>query len=212
MIRIASAPAAKSAPTWHEPFLRMLPAIRRHARIAFRHLRPEAREEAVQGVVCNACSAVARLAEVGKLDLAYPTVLARFGVAQVRGGRMTGGRLNCQDVMSGYCQRLKGIVVERLDQFDEEGNTWQEVQVEDRHAGPAEVAATRMDIAAWMQRLPSRLRGIAKVLANGETTGTVAQTFGVSEGRVSQVRKELLNAWQTYQGERPATPIPAPAA
>jgi hypothetical protein len=86
----------------------MLPLIRQHARIAFRHLRAEAREEAVQGVVCNACDAIARLAELGKLDVAYATALARYGVAQVKDGRMTGGHLNCKDVSSSYCQRQKG--------------------------------------------------------------------------------------------------------
>ena len=71
MIRIASLPNF-TAPAWHATFIKMLPAIARHARIAFRHLRsPEAREDAVQEVVCNACCAVARLAELGKLDLAY---------------------------------------------------------------------------------------------------------------------------------------------
>ena len=97
MIRIASQPKP-ATPPWHETFLRMLPAIRQHARISFRHLGPEAREEAIQSVVCNACCAMARLAELGKLDLAYASVLARFGVAQVRDGRMTGGHLNCRDV------------------------------------------------------------------------------------------------------------------
>jgi len=89
----------KSVPAWHARFLEMLPAIVQHARISFRHLRPEARAEAVQEVVCNTCCAVARLAELGKLDLAYPSVLARFGVAQVKDGRKTGSKLNCRDVL-----------------------------------------------------------------------------------------------------------------
>ena len=54
MIRIASQPKS-ATPEWHEVFLRLLPAIRQHARIAFRHLGPEAREEAVEEAVCNAC-------------------------------------------------------------------------------------------------------------------------------------------------------------
>ena len=49
---------------WHAGFLAMLPAIQRHARIAFRKLDPEAREEAVQHVVCNACVAYRRLVEL----------------------------------------------------------------------------------------------------------------------------------------------------
>src|SRR5664279_5096951 len=109
----------------------MLPAIVTHARISFRRLNPEARQDAVQEVVCNACRAVARLAELGKLDLAYPTVLARYAVAQVRDGRRVGCKLNVRDVSSQYCQRKKGVVVERLDHFDKEENTWSEAVVQD---------------------------------------------------------------------------------
>jgi len=46
------------------------------------HFSPERRAEAVQNAVCCACAAVARLAELNKLDLCYPSVLARYAVAQ----------------------------------------------------------------------------------------------------------------------------------
>jgi hypothetical protein len=202
MVRIAS-PAPKSVPDWHEPFLRMLPAIRQHARISFRHLAPEPREEAVQAVVCNCCSAMARLSELDKLDLAYATVLARFGVAQVRDGRMVGGRLNCRDAMSRYCQRLKGVVVERLDHFDEEENAWSEVLVEDKTAGPAEIARVHLDFADWLRHLSRRDRRIAKFLSLGNRTSEAARKFRMSEGRVSQLRRELAESWRQFTGEEP---------
>ena len=66
----------KPQPTWHEVFLRMAPAIKTHARLSFGHLRGEARAEAIQNVLCIACAAVARLDELNKLDLCYPSVLA----------------------------------------------------------------------------------------------------------------------------------------
>jgi DNA-binding NarL/FixJ family response regulator len=78
------------------------------------------------------------------------------------------------------------------------------IVVEDRHVGPAEVAATRMDFAAWLRVLPGRLRKIARVLATGETTTTVAKRFHVSQGRISQIRMELKQAWERFQGEQPS--------
>ena len=191
----------KSVPAWHARFLEMLPAIVQYARISFRHLGPEARAEAVQEVVCNTCCAVARLAELDKLDLAYPSVLARFGVAQVKDGRKTGSKLNCRDVLSPYCQRLKHVTVERLDRFDEEEDQWREAVVEDHRAGPAETAAARLDIADWFAGLPRRKRRIAQTLASGETTKQAARKFRVSPGRISQTRRELERAWQDFQGE-----------
>lgn len=47
----------KSPPGWHAGFLTMMPSIRTHARIAFRSLDPEAREEAIQETLYGACCA-----------------------------------------------------------------------------------------------------------------------------------------------------------
>ena len=47
----------QNPPAWHAGFMAILPSIRRKARIAFRHLKPEAREDAVQETVANACLA-----------------------------------------------------------------------------------------------------------------------------------------------------------
>jgi hypothetical protein len=69
---------------YHKQFLKMLPRIRLHARIAFRGLDPEARQEAVQDVECNAWKAFVALVERGKADLAYAMPLATYGVRQHR--------------------------------------------------------------------------------------------------------------------------------
>ena len=191
------------APAWHGGLLAMLPAILTHARISFRHLDPEARQEAVQNCVANATIAYARLDALGKVELAYPTVLARYAVAQTRDGRRVGGHLNIRDVLSEHCQQHKGLLVERLDHYDQDEECWREVLVEDRRAGPAEIAATRLDFAAWLRLLPSKLRRIAKVLATGETTGAAAHQFRVSAGRISQIRTELYQSWRRFVGEAP---------
>jgi len=198
---VRTAPPSTSKPAWHQVFVGMLPAIVTHARISFRHLRPDARAEAIQEVVCNACCAVARLAELGKLDLAYPSPLARYGVAQVRDDRKVGGKLNCRDVLSPYCQRLKHVVVEQLDRFDEEEGQWREVVVEDHRAGPAETAAARIDLTNWFDSLPRHKRRVAQVLASGETTKRTARRFRVSPGRISQLRREFMDSWAGFQGE-----------
>jgi hypothetical protein len=195
-----------SPPAWHAAFLRMLPAIRTHARVAFRHLGPEAREEAVQEVIANACRAYKRLVELGKTDIAYAGALARYGVAQVKDGRRVGGRLNVRDISSEYCQRRKNVTVERLDKFDKEDG-WQEIVVEDRHATPADIARVRIDFADWLKTLPRRKRRIAEVLSTGETTSNVAKRFHVSAGRISQLRRQLYESWLEFTGEAagPAT-------
>ena len=76
-----------------------------------------------------------------------------------------------------------------------------------QHARPAETAIVRIDFATWLQFLPRRLRKIATFLANGETTTATAKRFRVSQGRISQIRKELFLAWNHFQGEQPALAI-----
>ena len=74
----------------------------------------------VQEVVCNSLQAFARLVQLGKADIAYATPLAAYGCRQARDGRKVGGHLNCLDISSEYCQRLKGLVVDRLDRHDKD--------------------------------------------------------------------------------------------
>lgn len=197
----------RSPPAWHKAFLSMMPAIKAHAKIAFRHIGPEAREEAVQEVLCNACCAFARLAQLGKADLGYPSVLARYGVAQFNAGRKVGCPLNVNDVASDYCQRRKSVMVERLDAYDAEADAWQEIVIEDKHAGPADVAATRIDFATWLELLPKRLRRIATFLASSETTTAAAKRFRVSQGRISQIRQQLRQTWIEFQGDQLAASV-----
>ena len=75
------------------------------------------------------------------------------------------------------------------------------------HAGPAETAIVRIDFSTWLQLLPRRLRKIATFLANGETTTAAAKRFRVSQGRISQIRKELFLAWHRFQGEEPTLAV-----
>jgi hypothetical protein len=49
-------------------------------------------------------------------------------------------------------------------------------------------------------------------LASGEPTSRVAKMFRVSDGRISQLRRELHSAWKKFQGEAEppeAAPVPA---
>src|SRR5512140_19151 len=113
-------------PAWHAAFLAILPSIIGQVRYAFRRLRPEAREDAIEECVCNACVAFHRLVELGKTDLAYPTALARFAIKQFYDDRRVGARRDIRDVLHPYCQRKKGVVVERLDHYDPEEGCWRQ--------------------------------------------------------------------------------------
>jgi len=179
----------------------LLPAIHQQAQVAFRFSPREEREELIAEVVANAFCAFHRLVQRGKTELAYATPLAWYAIRQVREGRRVGTKMNKHDVTSRYCQQTKEITVDRLDQFDHEQDTWQEVLVEDRSATPADIAVTRIDFAVWLRRLSRQRRQIVKVLARGETTKVTAKHFGLTAGRISQMRREFQEAWWEFQGE-----------
>ena len=191
----------KKSKNWQQRFVALLPVIVNYVRPAFRELGPEAKAEAVQEAVANACVAYARLVEQGRESLAFATVLARYAVAQVRAGRQVGGRLNAQDISSQYCQQRKRIRLGRLDRFDPQENCWQETIVEDHRTPVADQVWFRIDFPAWLKTLSRRDRKVAQCLAAGHSTGDVARRFGISCARISQLRRELYESWQEFHGE-----------
>ena len=186
----------------HDRFLAMLPQIRRQALSAFRNQRFEIQEELIQEVIANSYRAWVLLVRRGKESVVYPTPLAQFAIRQVRGGRRVGGRLNLHDILSPQARRHYGISIERIDRRDPQDGVWNEQLVEDRRAGPAETAAVRLDLTAWLHTLTKRNRQIATALSLGESTNAVAEQFGLSAGRVSQLRGWLRERWEQFQGGR----------
>jgi hypothetical protein len=185
-------------------FLAMLPTIRRQAAYHLRRVSRKDRADAVHEVVANSFVNYVRLTQRGKSDLAYAGPLARYGACRYLAGRRVGSSMNCNDVTSDHCQRTNRILVEQIDHFDNPTDEWQQILVEDRHSGPADIAATRLDFRAWLESLPERTRCVAETLATGEATSHVAQMFSMSASRISQLRRELYDAWLVFTGEAPA--------
>ena len=189
-----------STPAWHAGFLALLPHIRDQLRFALRRLPPDERAEAMAECIAHVTVSYARLFEQGKLDVAFPTSLADFAIRQYFAGRRVGNRLNVDDVTSPWAQRQRGFTVKSLDQRNPAGE-WKEIVVQDRRSTPAEVAASRIDVEDWLDGLPRLKRGVAETLGAGETTTETASRFGVTPGRVSQIRRELEVDWGDFQGE-----------
>jgi hypothetical protein len=74
-----------------------------------------------------------------------------YAFRQIREGRRVGTKMNVKDVSSTYCQLAEGINVKRLDHYDHDSAEWLEIVVEDGQATPADIAATRIDFAAWLK-------------------------------------------------------------
>jgi len=149
----------------------------------------------------NALVAFVALVRRGKMSICYPTVLAKYAISQIIDGRRVGNSLCCNEVLSPYAQRLKNFKVERLDHRDKEDNARCEILIEDKTAGPAQTACSRIDFDQSIRSLPCRHRRIAQYLSLGNRTADAARKFKVTAGRISQVRKELAKSWSEFIGD-----------
>jgi hypothetical protein len=212
MIAIARSPKRKAASRRrNDKFLELLPTIQQQAEYAFRRVPVEAREELVQQTIATAYGLFVSLCRRGKMALVYATPISQFAIKRVRAGRRPGSRSNSRDIMSPRAQSTKGFTIERLDRFNQRTGEWREVLLEDRTAGPAQIAETRIDFADWLKTLSKRDRQLAERLARGETTGCVARMFRVAAARVSQLRRELCGSWHRFVGELADAALPSVA-
>ena len=110
--------------------------------------------------------------------------------------------------MSDFAQCRLGFQLDRLDNYSEQDDTWQEIILADKRATPAEIVAFKVDFADWLDRLPLLRRQIALMLSTGATTMETAKRFGVSSGRISQIRLWLKENWDAFQSDTPREKTP----
>lgn len=193
--------------SWQEGFLAVLPAVETHARIRFRRLNADQREEAIQETVAAACLNFQLAAAQGKLNLVHPSSLADFAVRHTRTGRHVGStrtqpEMCCRrHVSGGVAWKSSALITIEFPGLRDGTDAWKRIAVADRNAMIPDLAAFRIDFAGWLQTLTHRDREIICALSSGDTTMAVAEQFGLSEGRVSQLRRKFEKLWLTFQGE-----------
>lgn len=180
-----------------ELFRCMLPTIEDVASFEFRRVPRHRRQELVNDAVALAYVAFARLFELGRVAVAYPSALARYAVKKIRSGRRVGVKQNIRDVLSPLARRKSRFSVELLSDRDSSGE-WEELAT-GRNADPALIAACRIDFRHWLSQLEQFKRRVALRLARGDSTGEVARQFELSFARISQVRRELKCNWDRFQ-------------
>jgi hypothetical protein len=181
--------------SWQTRFVTMLPEIQQRLRQTFRHLGAEAREDSIEEAIVHSLLSYSRLHERGRAESASPSSLAWYATLQVKRGRPAGSRMNGKEPLSRYAQLGNGIRIEQMQ------SNWIDAMVEDKRASVTDQVAAKMDVGAWFATLTKRMKEIAKDLAFGFTTSEVAMKYGVSSGRVSQLRRTLEESWAAFQQE-----------
>jgi hypothetical protein len=195
-------------------FLAFLPRVELHARIYFRFLPNDRKEEAVAETIALAWRWYVRLAERGKDASQFVSALASFAARAVVSGRRLCGQLASKDVLSELAQRRHSFTVQALPQstrhpFEELYTSVQgqrhvdamdEMLRDNSITPPPDQAAFRIDFAAWRRTRTQRDRRLMADLMVGERTSHVAQKHGITAGRVSQLRRDFHDDWLRYCG------------
>ena len=193
-------------------FLLILPRIETHARIWSRHLVcPGLKEDFVSEAVALAWRSFVRLAERGKDATQFPSALATGVVRAVRSGRRLCGQEKSRDVMSAAAQRRHGFRVEELlppsvayEKFKSEPlgqrlhDAFEERLRDNTQTPVIDQVVFRLDFRDWLGTLTARNRQVVDDLVAGEGTGEVARKFGLSPGRVSQLRRQFEDGWAIF--------------
>jgi hypothetical protein len=186
----------------------VLPRLTSHAAVCLGGVRcPHERAELQAELFALGWAWFLRTRQHGKHPEQFPTAIATFAGRAVRSGRRLCGQQKAKDVLSPVAQRRHGFSVGPLPEFDScNGDVLEEALHDNTQTPPDEQAAFRLDFPAWVGRRSDRDRRLIGEMLVGERTRDLATRFGLTPGRVSQLRREFFADWSAFCGERSATP------
>jgi hypothetical protein len=198
-----SAPSPARRECLHAAFVALLPRIEQTARISFRHIGcPDRRADAVAETVAVAWHWYRRCADRGNDAGAFVGTLARLAARHVGGGRGLCGQLRATDALSPRAQRRHGFTVAPLPTGSgTAGTAWDEALHENTRSPVPDQVCFRLDFPRWLRRLAARDRRVARELMAGERAADVARKFGLTKGRVSQLRRAFRRDWEAFGGD-----------
>lgn len=173
--------------TLQDFFVRRIPKMQRMARIHFRYLPPEAKEESITNTIALTWKAFHRLFIRGRAH--EPGILGsafRYSLRQSRAGRTPQGCPRVRDTLS---RRYVGPT--RLDDFNL-------AEFVARNTPVPDAVSFRVDVPQFLDSLTERQRKMALDLAGGMSTSECAAKYGLSAGRISQYRREFKDLFDVY--------------
>ncbi len=192
------------APQTNDEFLALKPVLERHAAIWFRNLPAVHREEAIAEALAAAFVSFVRLKAQGKDPVrAFPSRMAAFGVLHVRSGRHVGNAASSKDVLSLKAQRRHGFQLKSLDDLrHSRAEGWQEALRDNRVTPIPDQVAFRIDFGTFLRSLIERDRRLIEFLAVGNSGKQAADRFNLTQGRITQLRRQWCREWYALHGEK----------
>jgi hypothetical protein len=188
-----------SLATLHSRFQELLPHLRGYAGKSFHFLENRHdREDAVAETVALCWAWYARLASRGKDAGAFVRTLARYAVKHVKCGRRSCGAVNTRDVLTPEAKMRRGFDVLALPTDTREFSVWEEALQDNVQTPVPEQVVFRVDFGRWRAGQSERDRQLLDDLMAGERTLDLARKYDLSQGRISQMRREFHTDWTRF--------------
>jgi hypothetical protein len=208
-----------------QQFLAVLPRIQRQAAFVFRRIRCAVqREEFLGETVALAWQWFVRLRRRGQDATRFVSALASLAARAVGCGRRLAGGERANDVLSPVAQRRHGFQVASLPVANRtsqsarysapHGQGWQDAFEERLHENAVtpvpDQVQFRLDWPRFFATLSPRDRRLATFLALGHSGQRAAGRFGLSPGRVTQLRQQWRRQWRAFVGDAEGAASPSP--
>lgn len=182
----------------HAAFItHILPRVVLHARIFFRGEKcPGKRDDRIAEATAIAWKWYRVLVKRGKNPADFPCRFAALAALAVKNGRKVSGMERAKDVMNSRAQSRHGFTVSSMPITSTlTTNPFAEALTDNTQTDVPEQVAFRLDFPAWLHTRTRRDRRIIEGMGKGERTRDLADRFGLSEARVSQLRREFQEDW-----------------
>ena len=216
MVAATSLIASRPNEELHVVFLTLVPKIETHARITFSYLKCVSKKaDKIAEAVALAWKWFVRLHERGKNAMEFPMAFTVRVVRAIASGRRLVGAEPVTDVMSMTARWKHGVSVTLFPHTNavpiqdlhgdphgqETCDALEERLADDAQTPVPDQAAFRIDFPEWLRTLTLRERTMAKAMMRDERTNDLSRKFGVTPGRISQIRGDLKKSWVGFCGE-----------
>ena len=200
-------PAVPGAALQHRQaaFLALLPTVESVARWHFRHVRcPDTKLDRVAEATALAWLCYLRLVRKGRDPAQFVVTFSQLVARAVNSGRRVCGQEKAKDALSPVCQRRRNFVVSPLPGGSAMvGTVFDEALIDNTRTPVPDQVQFRLDFPRWRRTLGRNRRALMDAMAAGHRTTDLAGMFNLSQGRVSQVRRELCESWRAFCGDDP---------
>jgi hypothetical protein len=181
-----------------------MPNVVAHAHFAFRHDRcVHAREDKIAETLALVFKWTKRLSTQGKDVRDFPTAIASYATRAVKSGRKLCHAKQPRDPLCPVAQARHGFVCATLPDWESPcENPLQNALIDNTQTPPEDQAAFRLDFRAWRASHSERNRSIMDEMMMGTRTQDLADSFRISEGRVSQLRRAFHDDWLLFTADK----------